>query len=199
MLTSTLGRVRFFAYSAALLIVEAIATILCIAFTLGIKGLAESRPGPAREPLALAILIVSIALVLARSNIAWRRSRDARGSKWVLGMYVVFSAIFAPLQAAAFLTYDFNGDDSNFGLSLLGLVLISLWVRILIAPSKGGSWDPGSLAASIDAEVRARVGIDDHAAPATPSPASATRPSTPAARAIAKDRRGGGFGKRGLA
>ena len=59
MFTSTLGRGRFFAYSAALLIAEGIAAILCIMGTMGIKGLAESRPGPSREPLALAILIVS--------------------------------------------------------------------------------------------------------------------------------------------
>ena len=199
MLTSTLGRGRFFAYSAALLVAEAIATVLCIMGTMGIRGLAESQPGPSREPLALAILIVSVVLLLARSNIAWRRSRDAEGSKWILGMYVVFSAFFALLQAATFLLYDFNGDNSNVGLNLLGLVIIGLWFRILLAPSTGGSWDSGSFAANVDAEVRARAGTDGHLASAPPSQARAALPSAPAARTVAGDRRGGGFGRRGLA
>ena len=95
-------------------------------------------------------------LLLARSNIAWRRSRDAEGSKWILGMYIVFSAFFALLQSATFLIYDFNGDNSNLGLNLLGLVLIGLWFRILLAPSTGGSWDAGGFAAKVDAEVKAR-------------------------------------------
>jgi uncharacterized membrane protein YhaH (DUF805 family) len=199
MFMSTLGRGRFLAYSAILLIAEAVAIVLCIMGTTGIKGLADSPPGPTREPLALAILVVSIVLLLARSNIAWRRSRDAEGSKWILGMYVVFSAFFALLQAATFLIYDFNGDNSNIGLNLLGLVIMGLWFRILLAPSTGGSWDAGSFAASVDAEVRARAGIDDQMASATPSQARATLPSAPAARSVARDRRGGGFGKRGLA
>jgi len=200
MFTSTLGRGRFLAYSAALLVAEVISTVLCIAGTMGIKGLAESRPGSSREPLALAILIVSVALLLARSNIAWRRSRDAEGSKWILGMYVVFSTIFALLQAATFLVYDFNGDNSNLGLNLLGIVLIGLWFRILIARSAGGSWDAGSFAASADAEVKARrAGTGDHMAAATPSQAPPTLPSAPAARTVGRDRRGGGFGKRGVA
>ena len=168
--------------------------------TTGIKGLADSPPGSSREPLALAILVVSVVLLLARSNIAWRRSRDAEGSKWILGMYVVFSAFFALLQAATFLVYDFNGDNSNFGLNLLGLVIIGLWFRILLAPSSGASWDAGSFAATVDAEVKARrAGTDDHMASATPSQAPATLASAPAARTVARDRRGGGFGKRGLA
>src|SRR5882724_8837132 len=187
MFTSTLGRGRFLAYSAALLVAEVISTVLCIMVTMGIKGLAESRPGSSREPLALAILIVSVVLLLARSNIAWRRSRDAQGSKWILGMYVVFSAFFAPLQAATFLVYDFNGDNSNLGLNLLGLVLIGLWFRILLAPSSGGSWDAGSFAAKADAEVKGRrAGTDDRIASPTPSQASAA----PAARTVATDRRG---------
>lgn len=200
MFASPLGRLRFFAYSAALLVAEAFTTVLCIMGTMGIKGLAESRPGPSREPLALAILIVSIILLLARSNIAWRRSRDAEGSKWILGMYIVFSAFFALLQAATFLVYDFNGDNSNIGLNLLGLVLIGLWFKILLSPSSGGSWDAGGFAAKVDAEVKARRGgTDDRMAAATPSPAPARLGSGPTAPTVASGRRSGGFGKRGLA
>jgi hypothetical protein len=200
MFTSTLGRGRFFAYSAVLLLAEGFATMLCISATLGIKGLAESPPGPSRGPLALAILIVSILLLVARSNIAWRRSRDAQGSKWILGMYIVFSAFFALLQSATFLVYDFNGDNSNLGLNLLGLGIIGLWVVILVAPSAGGSWDAEGFAAKVDAEVKAsRAGTDKRMAPATPSQGPAALPSAPAARPAARDRRGGGFGKRGLA
>jgi uncharacterized membrane protein YhaH (DUF805 family) len=193
MLGSTLGRGRFLAYSAALLAAEAIAVVLCIMGTMGIKGLADSRPGPSREPLALAILVVSIVFLLARSNIAWRRSRDAQGSKWILGMYIVFSACFAVLQAATFLTYKFDGDNSEFGLNLLGLVLIALWFRLLLAPSSGGSWDQGSFAELADAEVRARQASTNH------DMTSATPPSAPAGRIAAGDRRGGSFGRRGLA
>src|SRR6516165_9783084 len=199
MFTSTLGRGRFLAYSAALLVAEAIAVVLCIMGTTGIKGLADSRPGSSREPLALAILVVSMVFVSARSNIAWRRSRDAQGPKWILAMYVVFSAIFALLEAATFLIYKFDGDNSNFGLNLLGLVLIALWFRLLLAPSSGGSWDRGSFAELVDAEVRARqASTDDPMTPATPSQASAIPRSAPAGRVVAEDRRGGSFGRRGL-
>ena len=184
MFTSTLGRGRFFAYSAALLFAEAIAVVLCIMGTTGLKGLADSPPGSSREPLALAILVVSVVLLLARSNIAWRRSRDAEGSKWILAMYVVFSAFFALLQAGTFLVYDFNGDNSNFGLNLLGLVIIGLWCRILLAPSSGASWDAGSFAAKADAEVKARRAGANHAAAPTPSQAAATLASAPAARKV---------------
>src|SRR3954468_17010028 len=135
MFTSTLGRGRFLAYSAALFVAEAFADVLCIMGTLGIQGLAESSPGSSREPLALLVLVVSIVFLLARSNNALRRSRDAQGSKWILVMYIVFSTFFALLQSATFLVYDFNGDNSNAGLNLLNLAIIGLWATLFIAPS----------------------------------------------------------------
>jgi hypothetical protein len=199
MFTSPLGRGRFLAYSAALLFAEAIAVILCIMGTTGFKGLADSPAGASREPLALAILVVSVALLSARSNIAWRRSRDAQGSKWILGMYVVFSAFFTLLQAATFLVYDFNRDNSNTGLNLLGLVIIGLWFRILLAPSSGASWDAGGFAASADAEVKGRWAGTNERIAAAYSRAPATDTSAGATRTVARDRRGGGFGKRGVA
>ena len=200
MFASPLGRLRFFAYSAALVVAEIIAVVLCIMGTGGIKALADSAPGPSRQPLALAILVVSVVLLLARSNIAWRRSRDAEGSKWILAMYIVFSTFFALFQAATFLVYDFNGDNSNIGMNLLGLVLIGLWFKILLAPSTGGSWDAGSFAAKVDAEVKGRrAGTDDPMASATLSQTPTTHQSAAATRTVARDRRGGGFGKRGLA
>ncbi len=200
MFSSMLGRGRFFLYSALLLIAEIFATVFCIAATTGFKGLAESQPGPGREGLALAILIVSLLLVLARSSLAWRRTRDAEGSKFILWMYIVFSAFFAVLQAGAFLVFDFNGENSNLGLNLLGLVLMGLWINIWLKRSTGGgSWDADDFAAKADAEVRARHGINDDPMPSaafSPAPAVA---SPPMARAVARDRRPAGFGKRGLA
>lgn len=199
MFGSPIGRLRFFAYSALLLVAEAIATIVCISLTTGIKELAESPPGPSRQPLALAILIVSIVLLLARSNLAWRRTRDADGSKWILWPYIVFSAFFALLQSATFLVYDFNGGTSNIGLNLLGLVLIGLWVRLLVARPAGNTWDADGFAATVDAEVRSRV--DNGGPPASMAPSQArTIGATPpnATRSVAKDRQGG-FGKRRLA
>lgn len=200
MFSSPLGRLRYLAYSAAFVVAEIIAVVLCVMATTGFKGLAESQPGASREPLALAILIVSVVLWVARSNIAWRRSRDAEGSKWILGMYIVFSAFFALLQAGMLLVYKFGGDNSNIGLNLLGLVLLAVWVQLLIKPSSGGSWDAESFAATVDAEVKARrAGSGDRMAAATPLAAPAMRPSPAAARTVASNRRSGGFGKRGLA
>jgi uncharacterized membrane protein YhaH (DUF805 family) len=200
MFTSPIGRGRYFVYSAALVIAEIIAVVLCIMGTTGFKGLADSPPGPSRQPLALAILVISVVLLVARSNIAWRRSRDAEGSKWILGMYIVFSAFFAVLQAGTFLVYKFGEDNSNVGLNLLGIVLLGLWVKLLISPSSGGSWDAGGFAAKVDAEVQARVtGTGNRTAPAAPPQAPATRASAQAAPTVAGARRNGGFGKRGLA
>ena len=196
MFTSAIGRGRFFAYSTVLFIAEAVAAILCIMGTMGIAGLAESTPGLSREPLSLAILIVSIVFVVLRANLAWRRTRDAQGSKWILGMYVVFSAMFALLQAATFLVYDFGGDDSSLGLDLLGLALIGIWLRILVAPSIGGSWDSDSFAASVEADFNPRHSNAD-GRQASP-PAAQAVAAVPTARSVAKGQRGGGFGRRGL-
>jgi uncharacterized membrane protein YhaH (DUF805 family) len=200
MFSSPIGRGRYFVYSAALVVAEIIAVVLCVMATTGFKGLAESPPGPSRQGLALAVLIVSIILLVVRSNIAWRRSRDAEGSKWILGMYIVFSTFFAVLQSATLLVYKFDGDNSNVGLNILGLVLLGLWFRLLLAPSTGGPWDAAGFAASADAEVKARrATTSDRGAPAMPSQAPAVRSSAPVASPVASGRRSGGFGKRGLA
>jgi hypothetical protein len=197
MFSSTIGRLRFFFYSVAVLVAEIVSTILCIAGTMGISGLAESRPGPSREGLALAVLLASIGIVVVRSNFAWRRSRDANGSRWILWGYVIFSAIFALLQAGTLLVYDFDGgDNSNLGLNMLGLAIFGLWVQILFAkPAGGGSRDPGAYAGFDDPGPAPRsLGAFDAPAVAQARPSSA---APVAARGGQTGRPS--FGKRGLA
>ena len=68
MFTSTLGRGRFFAYSAALVLAEVLAVVLCIMGTTGFKGLAESGSLadlivwlPIQNILWVAVLVYAIA------------------------------------------------------------------------------------------------------------------------------------------
>lgn len=197
MFSSNIGRLRFFFYSVAVLVAEIVATILCIAGTMGISGLADSRPGPSREGLALAVLIASVVLVVVRSNFAWRRSRDANGAKWILWVYIVFSAIFALLQAGTLLVYDFNGDDSNLGLNMLGLAIFGLWCNILFARPTGGSRDPGAYS-EIDDPGPAPRSARTFDAPAIAQARPSSAAPAPAAARGAPVRRPG-FGKRGLA
>jgi hypothetical protein len=210
MFTSRLGRLRFFFYSAASLVAETVAIVLCIAGTTGFMGLVNSTPGSSRQGLAASVLVVSLMIVLLRGNFAWRRSRDAQGAKWILWSYIVFSAIYAVLQAGTLLVIDFDDPDKlSSGLNLLGLSIIGLWSTILVAKPAGG--DIKELTSVFD--------FDDAGAPAPPtnmkprlyaSPAagttaqasaSATRiapaPSRPTLPGNGRPRPGG-FGKRGL-
>ena len=47
MFTSNIGRLRFFSYSAAVLVTEIVAMVLCIAGTVGFEGLMDSNPARA--------------------------------------------------------------------------------------------------------------------------------------------------------
>ncbi|MBX3567271.1 MAG: hypothetical protein KF914_04390 [Rhizobiaceae bacterium] len=189
MFTTPIGRGRFLAYCALVLVAEVAAIFLCIAATTGLGGLAESAPGPSRQGLALAILLMSFVFVAVRGNLAWRRSADAGGLRWVLGSYIVFSAIFAVLQAATFLVYKFGGDNSNLGLNLLGLAITGLWFRILLAPPVGNGWDADAFSQEVEASLRAKKDAPS-SPPRRPAPAP-PRPQTSAGRPA-------GFGKRGL-
>ncbi|OWK18491.1 hypothetical protein AJ88_05870 [Mesorhizobium amorphae CCBAU 01583] len=91
--------------------------------------------------MAGVILVMSLAFVLLRGNIAWRRSRDANGRSWILWAYIVFSAIYAVLQAGTMLVIDFGNPDSvPGGLNLLGFPYSASGYR---------SWWQSQLAASI--------------------------------------------------
>ncbi|MEO5760558.1 MAG: hypothetical protein ABIQ51_27300 [Mesorhizobium sp.] len=210
MFSSNIWRLRFFSYSAILLVVEIVAIVSCIAGTIGFMGLVNSKPGSSREGMAAAILVASLVLVLLRGNIAWRRSRDARGSRWVLWSYIVFSAIYAVLQAGTILVIDFdNPDRLSGGLNLLGFSILGLWGTLLVAKPAG-----------VDIkELTSVFDFDDHDAPAplgairskvyaSPSGGTSAQGFAPPARAVpAPSRpaipgngrpRPGGFGKRGL-
>lgn len=201
MFTSNIGRLRFFFYSAAILVAEVVVIVLCIAWTIGFEGLVNSKPGPSRQELAAAILGASLVLVLFRANFAWRRSWDAQGSNWILWSYIVFSAVFAILQAGTVLVVDFNGEDSHFGLNMLGLGLVGLWAVLLAAkPAHGGFPD---LASSLslddpDPPTPLRGGGNTRA---TQAPVHAMRaaPAPSGSPSQANSRpRPGGFGRRGL-
>ncbi|MCP9230732.1 hypothetical protein NMG46_10815 [Mesorhizobium sp. LMG 17147] len=139
MFSSNIGRLRFFFYSVALLVAEIVTFVLCVVLTIGIEGLANSKPGPSREGLAAAVLVASLVIFLFRANFAWRRSRDAQGSGWILWSYIVFSTLFAILQAGTVLVVKFDGEDSHSGLNLLGLALVGLWA-VILGGQAGGRW-----------------------------------------------------------
>src|SRR3984893_3075068 len=144
MFSSPIGRLRFFLYSVAISIAELIAVALCVAATMGFDGLVHSKPGPSRESLALASFVVMMAFVVARTNITWRRRNDADLSKWLVVPYIVFVALFAALQAATLLIYDFKTGNTNVGLGFLSIALFAGWFRICFASPKGRPFDPDS-------------------------------------------------------
>ena len=144
MLSSPIGRLRFFLYSVAISIAELIAVALCVAATMGFDGFVHSKPGPSRESLALASFVVMMVFVVARTNITWRRGDDADLSKWLVVPYIVFLALLAVLQAATLLIYDFKTGNTNIGLGILSTALLALWFRICFASSKERLFDPDS-------------------------------------------------------
>lgn len=204
MFTSNIGRLHFFFYSLGLFIAEAVAIVLCIAATTGFAGLINSMPGPSRQSLAGAALVVSLVFVALRGNIAWRRSRDADGSGWILWSYIVFSGIYGLLQAGTLLVIDFgNPESAPGGLNLLGLAIFGLWCTILWAKPVAGSnidelTEAFDFEGSLPAEARparatasvAPAAPRTAAQPARPAPAPAPQPFGRA--------RPAGFGKRGL-
>jgi uncharacterized membrane protein YhaH (DUF805 family) len=208
MFNSNIGRLRFFFYSAALMVAEIVAIVLCIAWTIGFMGLVNSTPGSSRQGLAAAILVVSLLLVLLRGNFAWRRSRDAQGSGWIVWSYIVFSVIYAVLQAGTLLIIDFNDPDKlSGGLNLLGLSILGLWAAILWAKPSGD--DIKELASFFDFDDPGPAPIGAMKPKLYPSPAAdvAAQASASAARIASAVRptgpgigrqRSGGFGKRGL-
>ena len=144
MLSSPIGRLRFFLYSVAISIAELIAVALCVAATMGFDGFVRSKPGPSREGLALASFVVMMVFAVARMIITWRRRNDADLSKWLVVPYMVFVALFAVLQAATLLIYGFKTGNTNIGLGILSIALFALWFRICFASSKGRPLDPDS-------------------------------------------------------
>ncbi|MER8485230.1 hypothetical protein [Mesorhizobium sp. M1322] len=195
MFNSNIGRLRFFFYSAALLVAEIVTFVLCVVLTIGIEGLANSKPGPSREGLAAAVLVASLVVVLFRANFAWRRSRDAI------------------LQAGTLLVVKFDGEDSHSGLNLLGLALVGLWVVILAAKPAGGSsadmasslsfddLDPlrplrGGRAPHSESAAGVTAQAPAHAMRAAPAPSN--HPASQPASLPNSRPRPGGFGKRGL-
>ena len=198
MFTSNIGRMRFFFYSLGATFLEVVAALVCIAGTIGFEGLVNSKPGPGREELAMAILVASMAIVLLRANFAWRRNRDAQGSKFILWSYIAFSALFAFLQACTVLVYNFASDDSNFGLNLMGFGLLGFWIRILVAKPAG--MDINELTSVFDFEGAVPAGAGRMSGSAAPSTARAAAPaprSAPSAQPMGRPRPAG-FGKRGL-
>jgi uncharacterized membrane protein YhaH (DUF805 family) len=196
MFTSNIGRLRFFFYSLSLFIAEAVAVVLCIAGTIGFAGLINSMPGPSRQGLAGAALIVSLIFVALRGNIAWRRCRDANGSSWILWSYIVFSGVYGFLQAGTLLVIDFgNPESAPGGLNLLGLAIFGLWCTILWAkPVAGSNINELTEVFDFEGSLPAPARAERTAASVAPAAAQATRPAPqPFGRP-----RPAGFGKRGL-
>ncbi|TPO02003.1 hypothetical protein FJ987_29350, partial [Mesorhizobium sp. CU2] len=90
--------------------------------------------------MAGAVLVFSLIFVALRGNIAWRRSRDANGKRWIVWGYIVLSGFFALLQAGTLLVINFGDPESvPGGLNLLGLSIFGLWCTILWAKPVVGS------------------------------------------------------------
>jgi uncharacterized membrane protein YhaH (DUF805 family) len=197
MLSSPIGRLRFFLYSVAISIAELIAVALCVAATMGFDGFVHSKPGPSREGLALASFVVMMVFVVARTNITWRRRNDADLSKWFVVPYIVFVALFAMLEAATLLVYDVNTGNTNVGLNILSIALFALWLRICVASPKGRPFDPDSFLTA-EGFGEAPSGSSRHATAASVSAKTSmiSAPATVSARGHG-NASGIAFGKRG--
>jgi hypothetical protein len=197
MLSSPIGRVRFFLYSVAISIAELIGVALCVSATMGFDGFVHSKPGPSRESLALASFVVMMLFFMARTNITWRRRNDADLSKWLVVPYIVFLALFAALQAVTLLIYDFKTGNTNIGLGILSTALFAWWFRIGLASPQERVFDPDSFlsAEGFGEAPSARFG---HARTASVSvePSLISTPVTVSARGHG-NASGMGFGKRG--
>jgi hypothetical protein len=197
MLSSPIGRLRFFLYSVAISIAELIAVALCVAATMGFDGFIHSKPGPSREGLALASFVVMMVFVVARANITWRRGYDADLSKWLVVPYIVFLALLAVLQAATLLIYDFKTGNTNIGLGIFSTALFGLWIRICFASPKDRPFDPDSFLTA-EGFGGAPSGGFRHATTASVSAETSMR-STPVTVSARGHGNAGGiaFGKRG--
>jgi uncharacterized small protein (DUF1192 family) len=211
MFASPVGRARFFVYSAISQIAELIFTLFAIFGSMGFEALLTSKPGPDREPLAWAVLIVGAGFVVIKGNLAWRRMRDAQTGKGMVIAYIIFSFFFALLQAGEAFVHDFNGDtNSGSGLGLLGIGITILWATILMAkPASGNAassqsgkgargWSKSDESASAlsllsDAELVARAAaLKSERTPSNPK-SNARSAASPVV-----SRTPGGFGHRGL-
>lgn len=200
MFTSNIGRMRFFFYSLGVAFLEAMAALVCIVGTMGFEGFVNSAPGPSRQGMAGAVLIVSLLAVVMRGNIAWRRSRDANGKGWILWSYIVFCAIYAFLQAGTLLVIDFNNPESTpSGLNLLALSIFGLWCTILVAkPVAGSNIDELTSVFDFEGAVPSASGrMANSAAPSTARAASPATRSVPSVQPVGRPKPAG-FGKRGL-
>ena len=200
MFTSKIGRMRFFFYSLGVALIEALAAVLCIVATMGFEDFVNSAPGPSRQGMAGAVLVVSLLAVVMRGNIAWRRSRDANGKAWILWSYIVFCAIYAFLQAGTLLVIDFNNPESSSGgLNLLALSIFGLWCTILVAkPIAGIDIDELTSVFDFDGAVPSSAGrMSGSAAPSVARAAAPATRSVPPVQPQGRSRPAG-FGKRGL-
>ena len=200
MFTSNIGRMRFFFYSLGVAFLEAMAALVCIVGTMGFEGFINSAPGPSRQGMAGAVLIVSLLAVVMRGNIAWRRSRDANGKGWILWSYIVFCAIYAFLQAGTLLVIDFNNPESTpSGLNLLALSIFGLWCTILVAkPVAGSNIDELTSVFDFEGAVPSASGrMANSAAPSTTRAAAPATRSVPSVQPVGRPKPAG-FGKRGL-
>jgi len=198
MLSSPIGRLRFFFYSIAVALIELIAVIAAVAATIGLEGFVNSQPGSSRLGMAGACLVVLGLFAAVRANLAWRRGKDAAISKWTLVPYIILTGFAAVLQAGALMVDKFGAaGNHSAGSGLVSLSLLAIWGVICAAKPKGGSFDPDAF---LDAEgfggpwgggARASAASVAPGAPVVPAPvAVVTRPTGPAGAVT--------FGKRGL-
>ena len=199
MVTSSIGRMRFFLYSLGLSLAEVVAIIVCIIGTIGFEGLVNSAPGPSRQGMAGAVLVFSLIFVVLRGNIALRRSRDANGRRWIVWSYIVLSGFYAVLQAGTLLVIKFGDPESvPGGLNLLGLSIFGLWCSILWAkPVAGSNIEELTSMFDFDGPLATPASATRLAASSVPAAPRAAARIPPAPQPFGRPRPAG-FGKRGV-
>jgi uncharacterized membrane protein YhaH (DUF805 family) len=138
---SNIGRTKYLIYSSFLYVLEIGVISVCTLATMSNPFNSVSTPALGREGFSLAILISLLVFTVIRSNWAWRRTRDAGSSFWVMGLYITFITFGAFVGYYEMLTIVTAKPESKQYVLILGVVELILWVLLLLPESVSTSDD----------------------------------------------------------
>jgi hypothetical protein len=139
MFSFNINRILFFVFSALLSMLEIGLARMAHRMTVGYSGFGNFRADPGLARLSAAMFIVYLIMAMLRGYLAWRRTQDSDGPKWILGAYVFCLISYAVLIANQVLHYDFGIAHLAAREHIVSMALIGLWFLILIRPTSDRS------------------------------------------------------------
>jgi uncharacterized membrane protein YhaH (DUF805 family) len=138
---SNISRTKYLIYSSFLYALEIGVISVCTLAIMSNPFGSASMPALGGEGFSLAILISLLVFTVIRSNWAWRRTRDAGSSFWVMGLYIAFLTFGAFVGYYEMLTIETAKPASKHYVLILGIVELILWVLLLLPESADTSDD----------------------------------------------------------